>query len=227
MNPTDSGATSLRGIDVIKDNLKRLPSKPGVYRMFGEHDDVLYVGKARDLKARVSNYARLGGHTQRIARMISTDGIMRLAYWTSTNDRILQTGVVREENGEFSWDAGESTFTDFGITSCAYTSDTLVASPRATSAASLARGDFDALLSIEDGAGLQVSTDFGMTNTEISVRDGITVTAPDAPDAMAAMGTMMTGGYPGGVIVLAGETGPNQHQAVFVDPSLLTLEDDQ
>ena len=158
---------------------------------------------------------------------ISTDGIMRLAYWTSTNDRILQTGVVREENGEFSWDAGESTFTDFGITSCAYTSDTLVASPRATSAASLARGDFDALLSIEDGAGLQVSTDLGMTNTEISVRDGITVTAPDAPDAMAAMGTMMTGGYPGGVIVLAGETGPNQHQAVFVDPSLLTLEDDQ
>ncbi|HBQ48850.1 MAG TPA: excinuclease ABC subunit C, partial [Hyphomonas atlantica] len=61
----------MRGIDVIKDNLKRLPSKPGVYRMFGEHDDVLYIGKARDLKARVSNYARLGGHTQRIARMIS------------------------------------------------------------------------------------------------------------------------------------------------------------
>ena len=45
------------------------------------------------------------------------------------------------------------------------------------------RGDFDALLSIEDGSGLQVSTDLGMTNTEITVRDGITVIAPDAPDA--------------------------------------------
>lgn len=39
-------------------------------------------------------------------------GIMRVAYWTSTNDRVLQTGIVREENGEFSWDASESTFTD-------------------------------------------------------------------------------------------------------------------
>lgn len=154
---------------------------------------------------------------------LRVSGIMRLAYWTSTNDRVLQTGVVREENGEFSWDAGESTFTDFGIKSCAYTSDTLVASPRATSAASLSRGDFDALLSIEDGSGLQVSTDLGMTNKDVSVRDGITVIAPDTPDAMAAMGTMMNGGYPGGVIVIAGETGPDQHQAVFVDPSALTL----
>ncbi|HBT37872.1 MAG TPA: hypothetical protein DEB52_18300 [Hyphomonas sp.] len=152
-------------------------------------------------------------------------GIMRVAYWTSTNDRVLQTGIVREENGEFSWDASESTFTDFGIRSCAYTSDTLVASPRAKSAASLTRGDFDALLSIEDGSGLQVSTDLGMTNTEITVRDGITVIAPDAPDAMAAMGTMMSGGYPGGVIVIAGETALDQHQAVFVDPSPLTLDD--
>ena len=152
-------------------------------------------------------------------------GIMRVAYWTSTNDRVLQTGIVREENGEFSWDASESTFTDFGIRSCAYTSDTLVASPRAKSAASLTRGDFDALLSIEDGSGLQVSTDLGMTNTEITVRDGITVIAPDAPDAMAAMGTMMSGGYPGGVIVIAGETAPDQHQAVCVDPSPLTLDD--
>lgn len=150
-------------------------------------------------------------------------GLMRLAYWTSTNDRVLQTGVIKEENGEFTWDGGESTFTDFAIKSCTYTSDTLVASPRAKSAASLNRGDYDALLSIEDGSGLSVSTDLGMTTTDISIRDGLTVTAPASPDALAAMGTMMAGGYPGGVIVLAGETTPGQYQAVFVDPSELTL----
>ena len=44
MDETDSGAVSHRGIDVIKDNLKRLPGKPGVYRMFGETGEVLYVG---------------------------------------------------------------------------------------------------------------------------------------------------------------------------------------
>lgn len=150
-------------------------------------------------------------------------GLMRVAYWTSVNNRVLQTGIVDTENGEFTWNSDESTFTDFPIKSCAYTSDTLVASPRAKSAASLNRGGYDALLSIEEGKGLHVSTDFGMTSAEVRIRDGITVTAPDTPDAMAAMGSMMSGGYPGGVIVLAGETAPGRHQAVFVDPSELTL----
>lgn len=89
MDPTDSDAKPVRGIDVIKDNLKRLPAKPGVYRMFGEHDEVLYVGKARDLKARVSNYARLGGHTQRIARMISMTRRMEFVVTESETEALL------------------------------------------------------------------------------------------------------------------------------------------
>ncbi|MEP6275881.1 excinuclease ABC subunit UvrC [Hyphomonas sp.] len=102
MNPTDSGATSLRGIDVIKDNLKRLPAKPGVYRMFGEHDDVLYVGKARDLKARVSNYARLGGHTQRIARMISMTRRMEFVVTeTETEALLLEASLIKRLKPRF------------------------------------------------------------------------------------------------------------------------------
>ena len=102
MNPTDSGATSLRGIDVIKDNLKRLPAKPGVYRMFGEHDDVLYVGKARDLKARVSNYARLGGHTQRIARMISMTRQMEFVVTeTETEALLLEASLIKSLKPRF------------------------------------------------------------------------------------------------------------------------------
>ena len=102
MNPTDSGATSLRGIDVIKDNLKRLPAKPGVYRMFGEHDDVLYVGKARDLKARVSNYARLGGHTQRIARMISMTRRMEFVVTeTETEALLLEASLIKSLKPRF------------------------------------------------------------------------------------------------------------------------------
>ncbi|MEL7129298.1 MAG: GIY-YIG nuclease family protein, partial [Pseudomonadota bacterium] len=52
-----------RGVDIIKDHLRRLPAKPGVYRMFGADEEVLYVGKARNLRNRVANYAKLGGHT--------------------------------------------------------------------------------------------------------------------------------------------------------------------
>ena len=55
----------------VADYLKTLPSSPGVYRMIDTSGDVIYVGKARSLKARVSNYIRLGGHTNRIARMIA------------------------------------------------------------------------------------------------------------------------------------------------------------
>jgi hypothetical protein len=152
-----------------------------------------------------------------------TEGIMRLAFWTLGNDRVLQAGIVKENNGELTWDRGESTFTDFPIHSCAYTSDTLVASPRATAAAPLIRGNVSALLSLEPESGLKLSTDLGMTTTDVNIRDGLSVIAPDKPVAMAAMGTMMSGGYPGGVIALAGEVEPGKNQVVFVDPSVITL----
>ncbi|MEQ9435179.1 excinuclease ABC subunit UvrC [Hyphomonas sp.] len=89
MESQDNGAPTLRGVDVIKDNLKRLPGRPGVYRMFGDGGEVLYVGKARDLKARVSNYTRLGGHTQRIARMISLTRRMEFVVTESETEALL------------------------------------------------------------------------------------------------------------------------------------------
>ena len=89
MDSQKPDAAPRRGVDVIKDNLKRLPAKPGVYRMFGEADEVLYVGKARNLKARVSNYARLGGHTQRIARMIALTRRMEFVVTESETEALL------------------------------------------------------------------------------------------------------------------------------------------
>ena len=59
------------GADIIRDFVSRLPGKPGVYRMYDAKGDVIYVGKARHLKNRVSNYTRMGGHTNRIAAMIA------------------------------------------------------------------------------------------------------------------------------------------------------------
>ncbi|WP_084399187.1 excinuclease ABC subunit UvrC [Henriciella aquimarina] len=89
MPDTASSQPAKRGVDVIKDNLKRLPAKPGVYRMFGAKDEVLYVGKARNLKARVSNYARLGGHTQRIAAMIALTARMEFVVTESETEALL------------------------------------------------------------------------------------------------------------------------------------------
>ncbi|MEM5515976.1 excinuclease ABC subunit UvrC [Henriciella sp. AS95] len=89
MSDSPTSQAPKRGVDVIKDNLKRLPAKPGVYRMFGAKDEVLYVGKARNLKARVSNYARLGGHTQRIAAMIALTARMEFVVTESETEALL------------------------------------------------------------------------------------------------------------------------------------------
>ena len=70
--PTSAPKGSLaRGMAVIKGYLKTLESKPGVYRMFNEKGDVLYVGKARYLNKRVANYTTPQRLTIRIQRMVS------------------------------------------------------------------------------------------------------------------------------------------------------------
>ncbi|NOU07880.1 MAG: GIY-YIG nuclease family protein, partial [Hyphomicrobiaceae bacterium] len=60
------------GPEVVQGYLKHLPSSPGVYRMLDVDGEVIYVGKARSLKARVSNYARFAGLSNRIARMVAS-----------------------------------------------------------------------------------------------------------------------------------------------------------
>ncbi|MDQ0319795.1 excinuclease ABC subunit C [Pararhizobium capsulatum DSM 1112] len=60
----------IRGAELIQEFVKHLPNSPGVYRMFNEAGDVLYVGKARSLKKRVSNYAQGRLHSNRLARMV-------------------------------------------------------------------------------------------------------------------------------------------------------------
>lgn len=63
-------ADGMVGAEVIQTLVRRLPNAPGVYRMMNAAGDVLYVGKARSLKKRVTNYAQGRFHTNRIGRMV-------------------------------------------------------------------------------------------------------------------------------------------------------------
>ena len=85
------------GHEVIRDYLRTLDASPGVYRMLDAQARVLYVGKARNLRARVSNYARPTGHTGRIARMISeTASMMFLTTATETEALLLEQNLIKQ-----------------------------------------------------------------------------------------------------------------------------------
>ncbi|MBW7921300.1 MAG: excinuclease ABC subunit UvrC [Rubellimicrobium sp.] len=85
------------GHEVIQAYLRQLDSSPGVYRMLDAEARVLYVGKARNLRARVSNYARPGDHSPRIARMISeTASMMFLTTRTETEALLLEQNLIKQ-----------------------------------------------------------------------------------------------------------------------------------
>ncbi|MBD3763508.1 MAG: excinuclease ABC subunit UvrC [Rhodobacterales bacterium] len=85
------------GRAVIQSYLRTLDGSPGVYRMLNAQSEVLYVGKARNLKARVSNYARPTGHSPRIARMIrETASMMFLTTRTETEALLLEQNLIKQ-----------------------------------------------------------------------------------------------------------------------------------
>jgi excinuclease ABC subunit C len=77
------------GADLIRDLVSRLPAKPGVYRMYDAKGDVIYVGKARNLRNRVANYTRLHGHTNRIAAMIALTANMEFVTTSTEAEALL------------------------------------------------------------------------------------------------------------------------------------------
>lgn len=84
------------GPQIILAFAKKLPNNPGVYRMYSAKGDVLYVGKARSLKKRVTNYTRMMGQTNRIARMISQTASMEfVSTRTETEALLLEANLIK------------------------------------------------------------------------------------------------------------------------------------
>ncbi len=95
-------AAPATGHEVIRAYLRTLDGSPGVYRMLDAQARVLYVGKARNLRARVSSYARPTGHTGRIARMIGeTASMMFLTTATETEALLLEQNLIKQLKPRF------------------------------------------------------------------------------------------------------------------------------
>ncbi|MGB0855230.1 MAG: excinuclease ABC subunit UvrC, partial [Pikeienuella sp.] len=90
-----SGAAT--GVEVVKRYLKQAPNQPGVYRMLGPRGDVLYVGKARSLRNRITSYSRLQGNSPRIQRMIlATATMMLVTTETEMEALLLEANLIKQ-----------------------------------------------------------------------------------------------------------------------------------
>jgi excinuclease ABC subunit C len=98
---SDTGAarpgTLVFGIDAIRGALKTLPSSPGVYRMLDRKGDAVYVGKARNLKARVQHYTNLGNLSTRLKRMVAeTTALEVVVTHTEVEALLLENNLIKK-----------------------------------------------------------------------------------------------------------------------------------
>jgi len=90
------------GRAAIEQAVRLAPTSPGVYRMLNAAHDVLYVGKAKNVKKRLSSYARPTGHVLRIARMIAaTVTVEIISTSTETEALLLEANLIKQLRPRF------------------------------------------------------------------------------------------------------------------------------
>jgi excinuclease ABC subunit C len=86
--PGPSGGMA-HGVAVLRAALKNAPASPGVYRMLDRKGDAVYVGKARNLKARVQNYTHLAGLSNRLCRMVADTATLEIVVTATEAEALL------------------------------------------------------------------------------------------------------------------------------------------
>lgn len=87
----------------IREALGALPDAPGVYLMYNQDDDVIYVGKAISLKKRVRSYfTNVGNHTRKVAAMVQH--IVRFEYIIVDNEveaLVLESNLIKDKKPRY------------------------------------------------------------------------------------------------------------------------------
>src|SRR5262245_16444737 len=90
------------GRAVIADHAKLAPSSPGVYRMIDGKGDVLYVGKAKNIRKRIIAYTRPTGYEPRIERMIAATAALEfVSTATETEALLLEANLIKRLRPRF------------------------------------------------------------------------------------------------------------------------------
>ena len=90
------------GRAVIAQVVRHAPNAPGVYRMLNAANDVLYVGKAKNVRKRLASYVRPTGHVARTARMIAaTARVEIVSTGTETEALLLEANLIKQLRPRF------------------------------------------------------------------------------------------------------------------------------
>src|ERR1700687_6069656 len=90
------------GRNVVMEYARHAPAAPGVYRMAGAGGEVLYVGKAKNIKKRILSYARPAGHVTRIARMVAAAATIEFVTTkTETEALLLEANLIKRLRPRF------------------------------------------------------------------------------------------------------------------------------
>ncbi len=90
------------GADVIRAALKTLPPSPGIYRLINATGDMLYIGKAKNLRRRVSSYARPDGLSVRMRRVVSnTAKVEIITTHTEAEALLLESNLIKREKPRY------------------------------------------------------------------------------------------------------------------------------
>ena len=93
---------SRSGREVIRAQVRNVTARPGVYRMLGADDEVLYVGKAKNLRKRLTSYTRTPAQAHRIGRMIGlTAAVEIVATHTEVEALLLEANLIKKLRPRF------------------------------------------------------------------------------------------------------------------------------
>lgn len=156
--------------------------------------------------------------------VVDSDGVMRIGFWTQGERRRLHTGRIVEIGADLVLLLNDPIPAARDITACVMSEgDALVYTDPVIAAAEVNNRSKTYRFLIDDLGGYSLSNQDGAVQA-FTVSDGITVRPPARPVDMAATGDARNGGYPGGVIVIGGQSANGAHMVTFIDPSRVTME---
>ena len=92
----------MNGLDILKNKLTNISSKPGIYQYLNSKNEIIYIGKAKNLKKRISNYKNTSSLSKRIQRMVyQINSVETITTKTEAEAFLLESNLIKKNKPKF------------------------------------------------------------------------------------------------------------------------------